>query len=117
MKSKNAVLVKEMVLIDNDAGLIFESEFNKKKYVENLTHISPRTYSNLLKLLKTKDQFEQLMVRTLLVSPQTAQKIKDNLVRMMTVLIGRFKSQTLKLDIDRDYLIGLKQLPETVQCE
>ncbi len=117
MKLKNAVLVKEMMLIDNDAGLIFESEFAKKKYVENLTHISPRTYSKLLNLYKNKDQFEQLMVHSLLVNPQAAQKTEDNLVRVMTILIERCKSQKLKLDIDRDYLIGLKVVPEQVLCE
>lgn len=117
MKLKNAILVKEMMLIDNDAGLIFESEFSKKKYVENMTHISPRTYSKLLNLYKNKDQFEQLMVHSLLVNPQAAQKTEDNLIRVMNILIERCKSQKLKLDIDRDYLIGLKAAPEQALCE
>lgn len=117
MKAKNAVLVKEMYLIDNDAGLIFESEFAKKDYVSNLTHMSPRTYKKLFQLYKNREAFEQLMVRSLLVSPQTALKIENNLIRVTEKLIERCKAGSLKLDIDRDYLIGLKPTLDQVSCE
>lgn len=117
MKAKNAVLVKEMYLIDNDAGLIFESEFAKKNYVSNLTHLSPRTYTKLLSLYKNREAFEHLMVRSLLVGPQTADKIENNLIRVTEKLIERCKSGELKLDIDRDYVIGLKTTLDKVSCE
>lgn len=117
MKVKNAVLVKEMYLIDNDAGLIFESEFGKKNYVSSLTHISPQTYTKLLSLYKNREAFEQLMVRSLLVGPQTADKIENNLIRVTEKLIQRCKSGDLKLDIDRDYVIGLKTTSDKVSCE
>lgn len=117
MKAKNAVLVKELYLIDNDAGLIFESEFGKKNYVSNLTHLSPRTYTKLLALYKNREAFEQLMVRSLLVGPQTALKIENNLIRVTEKLIERCKSGDLKLDIDRDYIIGLKTTLDKVSCE
>lgn len=117
MKAKNATLVKEMYLIDNDAGLIFESEFGKKNYVSNLTHISPKTYSRLVALYKNREAFENLMVHSLLVGPQTALKIENNLIQVTTKLIERCKSGALKLDIDRDYLIGLKTAPDQISCE
>ena len=57
------------------------------------------------------------MVRSLLVGPQTALKIENNLIRVTEKLIERCKSGELKLDIDRDYVIGLKTTLDKVSCE
>lgn len=117
MKSKNAVLIKELMLIDNDAGIIFNGEFKKKDYVTQLKHMSPITYARLLKLYKNKESFESLLTKSLMVSSTAAQNVENNLINVMQTLIKNCKAGTLILDADIEFLTGLTEKPVQQNCE
>lgn len=103
-RSKNAVLIKEMMLKDNDCGVAKENLAKKARLLEGLSHISPMTYSRVLKLnrdLQQKEARDYFMKETMMTASDI-QNIAKNLQEISTSLQNACRNGRLQLDLDLD---------------
>lgn len=110
---KGGILVREMVLKDNDCGVDVDKRSNNMRRVdalEGLKHISAKTYKNIMELAKlAHDKSEGISIKdffekTLLYREkdyQTSRKsFMDNLNRVILVLQKNCKDGSLKRDLN-----------------
>lgn len=116
MKAQNAVLVKEMILKDNDCGVSKPNMMKRFDAVSKLSHVSYETYQKFGQLRKslataeTKNQFMNGMVFTA--------KDYANTVSLANQIAATLKAKcqagTLKFDIDlKDYVPGAQIQPRS----
>ncbi len=121
-------LVKEMILKDNDCGVNvnkYENKMRQNNAIENLKHMSPRTYKKFMafyKVARLPDSLnwysqEWLMTNADigLTQPINKKSFLANLDRAKTVLLQNCKSGALKLDLDVEGYLN-NQI-EKVSCE
>lgn len=104
MRSTGAVLVKNMMLKDNDCGVAKDNVAKKARLVQGLAHISPQTYARLLKLHSDATQeFTKSFFRneTLMTAGDYA-SIQQNLSEIVQTLKKACREGRLHLDLDLD---------------
>ncbi|HEY8272830.1 MAG TPA: hypothetical protein VIG33_18195, partial [Pseudobdellovibrionaceae bacterium] len=117
VRSTGAVLVKNMMLKDNDCGVAKENAAKKAGLVQGLSHISPETYARLLKLQvevsqeTTKSFFKD---ETLMTDVDYA-SMKQNLSEIVQTLKKACREGRLQLDLDLNGHFANKPLNQS--CE
>jgi hypothetical protein len=111
IQSKGAVLVKKLLLKDNDCGVSKTNWFKKNNVLAQVRHMSAQTYQKFMSFSKAvtanpklyANYFENQMVYTardwLLVSA--------NITDSSAILLANCKSGKLTLDLDLDAYLGL----------
>lgn len=109
MSKRKAVLLKEMILKDNDCGLIYRNMMRRVSAIEGIKHMSYRTYVNLLNFEKTlggssaKDFFK----KELLLSENDYYTLRLNAQFARKILVQKCQSGELKFDVDlEEYIPG-----------
>ena len=104
-EAKNAVMIKQMVLKDNDCGVRVGYYTNKMKAVhalDNIRHISGKTYTALLKLsqMLRDPNMGAYLKRETLVNDADLKLINSNVSAAAADLRAKCLSGVLKLDLD-----------------
>lgn len=124
-KPLNAVLVKEMILKDNECGVDVKKRSNMMRTVsalEQIKHMSAKTYSRLMELndMAKKPEFDAWMQRELLFTKadltDASRSFHNNLARAVTVLKHNCENGSLHLDLNLgDYVPGSRKVK--VSCD
>ncbi len=117
-----ALPVNQMLLKDNDCGIIKENRFKTFKVLEKVRHMSPQTYQLFLTWARNLNRHETLefMKKELLLTTKDINDPNRGLVanahNAKNILMKNCRSGFLKLDIDPNYL---NQTPGTNsnQCD
>ncbi len=133
----NGILVRQMILKDNDCGVDVDKRSNNMKRisaVESLRHISPTTYHNLLRLHEAAQKrnhhndsnsrsLNEFFIKTLLYREKDYQNTKgkgfmDNLKKVTETLVKNCKNGLLKLDLEIQKTSSNRQFsyPTESQC-
>ncbi len=113
-----AVLVKELLLKDNDCGVAKENRVKAARLLDGVAHLDPKTYQNLLKLEKsmaladTKALFKTGMMFT----EADFRKVAENVRVAAAMLKEKCESGKLRLDLDIDAHFSGAALPAQ-SCE
>ncbi len=109
MKAKGAVVVKRMLLKDNDCGVAKTNYFKAKKITEKITHINPFTYTQLNRLasLVETQEVETYFTKSLKFTNYNYKKFKENVKELNSLVRTKCQKGQLKLDADPEgYLKG-----------
>lgn len=129
IQASGAVLVKEILLKDNDCGVnvnVRSNMMRKISAIESVRHMSGRTYKKFIQLYKLAqaENFKSWMRNEMLFSAADLGQIGAtqgrsfyaNLQKAYTVLTSNCKSGVLKLDLNVDELIP-GSVKQTYSCE
>lgn len=102
MKKKNAFVVRELYLIDNDAGIRFGNLTKSSKALDYMAHMSPLTYSKVQAWAqKINDpQFLSFIKAEYNLVDKELDSIKRNSLEAAQILRNRCLGGQLKLDAD-----------------
>jgi hypothetical protein len=110
-----AVLVNQMIMKDNDAGLISGNSAKSAHLLDKIGHMDSNTYNALLELQQElqKPEVSQWFETELLFTPNDFKTIKDNTDLAVSILSPRI-DKTLFLDANLEHALGLqpKAAPE-----
>lgn len=109
MSGKQAVLLKEMLLKDNDCGVSKTNMMRSISALEKVRHISFLTYYQLLAFEKSlaSSSARDYFVTELLFSSSEFKSLKDNAAKARDILKGNCRAGRLKFDVDlSDYMPG-----------
>lgn len=118
MAAKNAVLVKEMYLKDNDCGVAKQNMMRQHSTLEAVRHISYKTYSHFMGLAKAipLNVTRDYLYREFLFDEEDYEKIYSNTKKAKEILYGNCKAGLLKFDVDlEDYTSGAG--PSSKSCD
>jgi hypothetical protein len=118
MTAKNAVLVKEMYLKDNDCGVAKTNMMRQNSALEAVRHMSYKTYSHFMGLAKAipMNVTRDFLYREFLFDEEDYEKVYANAKKAKEILYGNCKSGALKFDIDlEDYTAGAT--PSAKSCD
>lgn len=130
-KDKNfnadGILVREMVLKDNDCGVDVDKRSNQMRKInaiEAVRHVTPQAYKAIMALnreAKNGSNMKNFFVNTLLYRDVDFTKSKksftDNLEKVASILYTNCKSGALKIDLDYSFDHGNFASPEKISCE
>lgn len=113
-----AVLVKELLLKDNDCGVAKENRVKAAKLLEGVAHLDPKTYQNLLKFEKSLalPETKALFKTGMMFTEADFRKVADNVREAVAMLKEKCQSGDLRLDLDIDAHFSGAALP-TQACE
>ncbi len=119
-EAKGAVLIKQMVLKDNDCGVRAGRYGNKMKMVkalDGIRHISGKTYTALMKLAKAirDPAMGSYLKNETLMNDADLKLIRTNVFEAGATLKAKCKSGELKLDLDLETYFSAR--PETFTCD
>lgn len=109
MTAKNAVLVKEMYLKDNDCGVVKSNMMREHSVLEKIRHMSYKTYTRFMGLAKVMplEVTRDYMIREYLFDSKDYASVVANSQKAREILYKNCKSGALKFDVDlEDYLPG-----------
>ncbi|WP_413290863.1 hypothetical protein [Bdellovibrio sp. HCB337] len=115
VRATNAVMVKHMMLKDNDCGVTKDNAAKKAGLLKRLSHISPSTYARLLRLnadMSTEATRTFFMDETMMTKADYS-LVKENLSEIVQTLQKACKEGTLKLDLDMDAHFANKQINQS----
>ncbi len=117
MAGRPAVVLKEMVLKDNDCGVIKDNMMRAFSVLEKVRHMSYLTYRYFMAFEKslahpaTKDYFKTEMLFT----DKDYRSLQDNARKAKEILTGTCRTGQLKFDLDLEtYLPGAR--PPVTPC-
>lgn len=129
IQAKGGVLVREMIMKDNDCGVNVAVRSNMMRQVnalEGIKHMSARTYKKFMEFYKIAKNPETLnwMKKELLFTdadlgtskPQQGKSFLANLEKAKSILVAGCKSGTLKLDLDLENYLPNATVKQ-VSCE
>ena len=120
LKAKNAVIVKQMLMKDNDCGVTKENKLKNAHVLEKVAHLSPKTYQKLLWVSSqwSKPEVQSWLHTELLFTKADAALIGGNLAAAVATLKKGCAAGTLFLDVDLKEHLG-KGLPAATKdrCE
>jgi len=101
-KSNGALVVKQMILKDNDCGVSRENRAKKAHLLEGLSHINPETYSRLLKLKNdlSKQETHDFFRNEALMTESDYSLFKQNLIQAVQTLQNACHQGRMQLDLD-----------------
>lgn len=109
MANRKAVLLKEMILKDNDCGVIKTNMMRRVSAIEGVKHVSYRTYANLLSFetALSGPSAKEFFTKELLFSDSDYNTLKRNALFARQILVKKCQSGELKFDVDlEDYIPG-----------
>lgn len=109
MSGRTAVLVKEMLLKDNDCGVSKDNMMRKISALEKVRHMSYLTYQQFLGLEHSLSQpsTRNYFLTEMLFSAKNYESLVDNAAKAKSVLKSRCAAGQLKFDVDlSDYVPG-----------
>lgn len=110
-----AVLVKEMMLKDNDCGVTKENKIKKAKLLDQISHIDPKTYKRLLKMEAAGDANKEYFMGNLMFTESDYRTVMGNLREAVSLLKSACESGKLKLDLNmEDHFSG--EAPAAANC-
>ncbi|MCB0350531.1 MAG: hypothetical protein KDD38_05070 [Bdellovibrionales bacterium] len=96
--------IKDMILKDNDCGIIKGNDTKNLGLIKNISHISPKTYQNVLRLTEAwtahPDVTRQHVQREWLFTDQDYENVTKDLLSLRDLLVQRCVSGKLKQDLD-----------------
>lgn len=108
------LMLKKMMMKDNDCGVTKENHLKNGKLLEGLKHFNPETFEKLLKLYKLINTAEgQAFFK--LETGMTATDIttfKTNVAHSVNVLVNTCKAGQLSLDLDLDSAFTGQAVPD-----
>jgi hypothetical protein len=109
------VLIKKMMLKDNDCGVAKSNKFNEVKALEKLRHMNAETYARFMVLANTLQTPIAMawMKSELLFTDKDVASIRANAVRMTHVLLSGCQSGQLRLDLDLSAMLAGKLATNT----
>ncbi len=118
MAGKQAVLLKQMILRDNDCGVTKSNMMRKYGALERVRHFSPQTYQKFIEFAKQVQQPEgdSYMKNELFFTDMDIKKVKDNVARAKQILVSKCRSGELNFDLDLAIYTPGGRLPQ-VACE
>ncbi|MNK97225.1 hypothetical protein D3C87_1175430 [compost metagenome] len=117
MDAKKAVLVKEMYLKDNDCGVAKDNMMRLNSVIEDVRHMSYKTYSHFMGLAKVipLSVTRNYLYREFLYDEEDYENLVSNSERAKKVLYNNCKAGLLKFDVDlEDYTSGA---PSSKKCD
>lgn len=104
VRRTDAVLVKQMMLKDNDCGVNRDNVAKKAGLIKGLSHISPSTYARLLRLNSEMSQegTRRFFKNEMAMTESDYIKVKQNLSEIVLTLQKACQQGVLKLDLDLD---------------
>lgn len=109
MGGRQAALVKEMLLKDNDCGVIKDNMMRKVSALEKVRHLSYLTYTQFMKLEKSLSNpaVRAYFMTELLFSSANFESLKENATKARDILKSRCRAGQLRFDVDLvDYVPG-----------
>lgn len=109
MSGRTAVLLKEMLLKDNDCGIEKDNMMRKNSVLERVRHMSHLTYSLFMAFQRTLDNSaaREYFTKELLLSARQYESLKDNAAKARDILKARCRAGQLRFDVDLvDYVSG-----------
>ncbi len=102
MKERGAVVVKRMLLKDNDCGLRFANDVQNHKALEKLQHFSQETFLNLkrTKTLSQTIEFKQWLKNDLHFQDDDLEKITHNIAKAYAILSKGISTGRITLDLN-----------------
>lgn len=118
MAGKQAVLLKQMILRDNDCGIINSNMMRKHGALEGVRHFSPQTYQKFMALAKQleKSDSDDYLKNELFFTEMDIKKVKDNVARAKQILVSKCRSGELHFDLDLTSYTPGGRIPQ-VACE
>jgi hypothetical protein len=108
--SPNQVVAKRLTLIDNDAGLLNENTFEKKGYLNQISHMHPETYNRLIAFAqkwKEDPTVKEFFHKECTLSTAQVARLEKDLMTAANTLQARHAAGKLLLDLDLDeYFFG-----------
>jgi hypothetical protein len=126
--SPNGVLIREMVLKDNDCGVDVDKRSNKMRKInaiETIRHVTPQTYQAIMALQrdvtipnsKMKDFFTNTLLYRDIDYGKGGKSFTDNLNKVATVLKTNCNNGSLKIDLDYTYDHENFSAPKKISCD
>jgi hypothetical protein len=113
--SPNQVVVKKLALVDNDAGLLNENTFEKKGYLNQISHMHPETYNRLIAFAqkwKEDPSVKEFFHQECTLSTSQVARLEKDLMTATNTLQSRHAAGKLLLDLDLDdYFLGKAAQP------
>jgi hypothetical protein len=113
--SPNQVVVKKLTLVDNDAGLLNENTFEKKGYLNQISHMHPETYNRLIAFAqkwKEDPSVKEFFHKECTLSTSQVARLEKDLMTAAGTLQSRHAAGKLLLDLDLDdYFFGKTPQP------
>jgi len=113
-----AFAIKEVMLKDNDCGIVKSNTLKDAKLLQGVAHMSPQTYKNLLlfqQFMNTNEAHEYFE-HEILATDHDIRAIQRNLNDAVELLQERCKDGDLKLDLDLDIYFSGAELPTSYSC-
>ena len=111
----NQVVVKKLTLVDNDAGLLNENTFEKKGYLNQISHMHPETYNRLIAFAqkwKEDPSVKEFLHKECTLSTSQVARFEKDLMTAAATLQSRHAAGKLLLDLDLDdYFFGKTPQP------
>lgn len=116
-RTKGALMVKHMMLKDNDCGIVKTNAAKKARLLEGLSHMNPETYHRLLKLHAevSKESTRRFFKDETLMTDEDYTTFTKNLREAVATLKSACQKGRLKLDLDLDAHFTNK--PVNQSCE
>ena len=111
----DSVLIKKMMLKDNDCGVAKSNKFNDVKALEKLRHMNAETYAGFMALADTLQTpaGAAWMKSELLFTDKDVASIRANAARIKQVLLSGCQSGQLRLDLDLEAMLAGKLPTDT----
>lgn len=100
----SAVLVKQLLLKDNDCGVAKENRVKDAQLLDRVSHLDPKTYRHLLWLANAIDDPEtkKLFTRGMMFTEMDFKKVSGNLKEAAQMMNAACRAGRLKLDLSLD---------------
>lgn len=111
---QGTVLVKKLMMKDNDCGVTKENVLKKAGLLEGLRHFNPETFEKLLKLQKllTTSEGQLFFKEETAMTQADVDGLKNNIAHSVDVLVNSCKAGQLLLDLDLDSQFGNAAIPD-----
>lgn len=102
MAGKQAVLLKQMILRDNDCGIRKTNMMRRYGALEKIRHFSPQTYQKFMDFAKQvqSPESESYMKNELLFTDADFRTFKDNVFKAQQILSSKCRSGEINFDLD-----------------
>lgn len=119
------VLVREMIMKDNDCGVSKENEMMKHGALERIRHMNAKQFRQVQKLaeyVQTAEgqayfQNELRIPNSIFIGDQKVSGIKNNIVKAAKILKANCESGTLKLDLHLEKLLADANYSESCSAQ
>ena len=109
-----AVTVKELIIVDTDAGLLNQNVFEQKGYLNRIAHMHPKTFARLVDFAqrwKTDPSVKAFFHEECTFSNSQLARFEKYLLNAATVLQSRKDRGQLRIDLSLDDFFGAQPTP------